>query len=91
MLIDFTMSDAQPQIFQNREGFAELGNFDKPFVKVQERWMDTIRAFFPKSGHFFLFSKKSRGDLPPPFSPRLVVRKKLSSLIVSIFIFSQFF
>ena len=28
--------------------------------------MDTIRAFFSKSGQFFRFSKKGRGDLPPP-------------------------
>ena len=28
--------------------------------------MSTIRAIFPKSGHFFQFSKKSRGNLPPP-------------------------
>ena len=27
--------------------------------------MDTIRAFFPKSGHFFQFPKKARRDLPP--------------------------
>lgn len=36
MLIDFAMSEGQPQIFQNREDFSELGHFDKPFVKTQE-------------------------------------------------------
>ena len=57
MLIDFTMSEAQPQIFQNREGFAELGHFDKPFIKTQERkapqgkslelfLLDTLKTIF---------------------------------------------
>ena len=37
--------------------------------------MTTVRAFFPKLGHFFLFFfKKDRKDLPPlPLSP-LVTR-----------------
>ena len=34
--------------------------------------MVTIKTFFLKSGHFFWFSKKSRGDLPS--SPSLVSR-----------------
>ena len=34
--------------------------------------MDTIRTSFPKSGHFFWFSKKDTGSLP--FSPSLVAR-----------------
>ena len=51
------MSEAQPQIFQNREGFAELGHFDKPFIKTQERkapqgkslelfLLDTLKTIF---------------------------------------------
>ena len=42
--------------------------------------MDIIRAFFPKSGHFFLFSNKDREGLPPsPLScasaPSIIVNK----------------
>ena len=32
-LVSFPHADAQPDIFQGRGGFAELGHFDKHFVK----------------------------------------------------------
>ena len=31
--------------------------------------MATIRAFFPKLGHFFLVFEKRQGNLPPPTAP----------------------
>ena len=39
--------------------------------------MATIRAFFTNSGHFFQFSKKDRGDLPPS-SPILALGRDYS-------------
>ena len=41
--------------------------------------MDTIRAFFPKLGHFFQFLKKGRRDLPP--CPPLVTRLEINSFL----------
>ena len=40
--------------------------------------MGTIRTFFPKSVHFFRFSKKDRGGSPPPLVARLSINLKLS-------------
>ena len=69
---------AQPEIFQSRRRFVELGHFAKHFIKKNKKsaWKDlgiffldtltttflmenlthrwTVRAFIPKSGHFFL-------------------------------------
>ena len=46
--------------------------------------MDTIRAFFPKSGEFFQFSKKGRWSLPPlPHSCTPVIY----SLCLSVFLY----
>ena len=52
-----TFSGAQPEIFQGRGGFVELGHFNKYFVKNMEK---LNRAFLPKSENFFQFPKKGR-------------------------------
>ena len=71
----------QPEIFQGRRGFAELGHFDTNFVKNKilpdtlkaTFWMENLEKdgqnqgpFFPKSGHFFRFSQKGGGGLHLP-------------------------
>ena len=87
---------SQPEIFQGRGGFVELGHFDKFFVKnTREKspqrkilelllldslkstfWMEdstqgwTMTVYFPKSRHFFRFSKKAgEACIPPPPPP----------------------
>ena len=68
--------------FHCRGGFVELGHFDKNFVKntcknlhnftttclienLTQIWTQS-GFFLPKSNHFFHFSKKGSGGLPPP-------------------------
>lgn len=61
---------------------------------------DTTRAFFaPKSGDFFLFSKKGRGGLPPPLSCGLcknikvivTYKKELCNCVEHTFLFQTLF
>ena len=86
-------------MFQGRGGFAELGHYNKLFIKTHTKktpqgkilelfLLDTLKTtcsmedssqgwiqlgpFFPKSGHFFQFSKMGKGR-PHPLRP-LVAR-----------------
>ena len=60
-------SGAQPEIFQGREGFVELGHFNKHFLKNKEKGStgEHLVVFppryqgTPKSGHPCRFSKKA--------------------------------
>ena len=75
---------------KGREGFVELGQFDKHFVKktrkrgiehLTQRWTQS-GSFFPKSGHFFQFSKRAgeASPLPPSCAPVSVVEYATISL-----------
>ena len=90
---------SQPEIFQGRGSFVELGHFDKFFVKnTREKspqrkilelllldslkstfWMEdstqgwTMTVCFPKSRHFFQFSKKA-GEASTPLPLPLVAQ-----------------
>ena len=73
-------SGAQPEISQGRGGLGILGHFYKHFVKNTRKkgragknlgvWMDTIRAYFTKSGHFIpIFKIEQDRPRPPPLPP----------------------
>ena len=91
---------SQPEMFQGRGGFLELGHFDKLFVVKNTRekspqreilelllldslkstfWMEdstqgwTMTVCFPKSRHFFQFSKKA-GEASTPLPLPLVAQ-----------------
>ena len=48
--------------------------------------MNRIRAFFPKYGNFFLFSKKGSRDLSPTSCALLLTTNKIKNMQLSLFI-----
>ena len=63
----------------NWEGLDEETGFDVICCNVlsvslsfAQSWRETIGIFFSELGHFYSFSKKGRGELPPLLTPPLV-------------------